>query len=271
MLEQVPELPTTLHELTMHGVASLSPSPTMSGARTQPLRVDHLTQLKRLVLTGSAYRGLDVTGRPADPADAEYSIIPLLPSSLRMLALQDCSDAADALRVLRHPRLRPPPGATLSLHTTDSKTLIWPVYLDASPRPPPVEADRGARLPAGFAALRLHIPWVSFKVHYDLGWVPKAAPTAAELLCRLLYNSSDSYSQLRLIVPRLGGMTLHVGGELIRKTAYHAAPAVPGDVDWRFETAHAFANRARRWACQLGMRAGAATVDGEDCVAVSRV
>ena len=270
MLEQVPELPTTLHELTMHGGASLSPSPMMSGARTQPLRVDHLTQLKRLVLTGSAYRGLDVTGRPADPADAEYSITPLLPASLRMLALQDCSDAADALRVLRHPRLRPPPGATLSLHATDSKNLQWPVYLDTSPRPLPVEADRGARLPAGFAALSLCIPQVLFNVHYDLGWVPIATPDAAELLCRLLVGAPRSYTQLRLFLPRAGGLTLHVSGELIRKTACLTAPVVPGNVERRFETAHALANRARRWACQLGLRAGTAMIDGEDCVAVSR-
>ena len=271
MLQQVPLLPATLRELTLHGGAAAWQPLTTVSAPVQPLRVHHMTQLKRLVLIGSAYRCLDASGTP-DGTAAVDAAQPLLPASLRTLALQGCSDAADALRVLRCAQLRPPPGAALSLHTDDAtQELQWPVYLDDSPRPPPAEGDRGARLPAGFTALRLCIPRLSLKVRYDLGSVPEAPPDVAELLCRLLTNAPRSYSQMRVFMHGPGGIILGVSGELIRETAYHTAPAVPeGDVERRLTSAQALATRIGRCACQLGLRADTATIDGERCVVMSR-
>ena len=256
-LKQVPALPATLCELTLHG-----------GASGLPFKIEHLTQLERLVLVGSAYLGLDVCKSPADSANTAAPL-QLLPASLRTLQLQQCSNAANALRVLSHPRLGPPPAAVLSLHTNDTTALQWPVYLDASPRPPPDDSDRGARLPAGFAALQLRIPRISLRVRYDLGSVPEAPPDASELLCRMFSAAPDSYLQFSVFVPA-GGLVVGASGELIRKTAYHQAPAVPGDTEQRFSNAEALAKRA--WSCsrQLGLRSGTATIDGEECVVVSR-
>lgn len=145
---QAPALPATLRDLTQRG-----------GAFKHPLVID-LTRLTRLVVDGGAYTARDVRGTPADPAAAAAS--PLLPG-LRTLELRNCGDIADALRVLRHPRLRPPPGAALSLHADGGRTPQWPLYLDASPRPLPAEGDCRAWLPAGSAALRLRMPQMAFR------------------------------------------------------------------------------------------------------------
>ena len=209
------------------------------------------------MLNGGAYEALDARGTRADPDAAASS--PLLPRSLRTLELRDCGDIADALRVLRRPRLRPPPGAMLSLHAVGGKTPQWPVYLDASPRPPPAEGDRRAWLPAGFAAARLRLLRVSFEAQYDVGYVPGAPLEAAELLCRLLSGAPDSYSQMRLFVPA-GGVILGVSGEPIRAS-------MPGDAEERFRSAEALAKRVWCCACPLALRVGAETIDGDRCVA----
>ena len=267
---QVPVLPATLRELTLHSSAP-EPGPLTVGVPAQRLGIGHLTQLERLVLAGSAYRGLDAEGSHAEPAVDDAAATSLLPASLRTLVLQDCSDDAAALRVLRHPRLRPPPGATLGLHGNERAPLHWRVYLDASPRPPPAGSDCGAWLPAGFAALRLRMPRVAFSAQYDLGSVPRAPPQAAELLCRLFGAAPESYSQFRVYVPPASGLIVGVSGERIRKTANHEPPAVPGDAEERFKTAEALVKRAWCCACHLGLRACTARIDGDACAVMSRV
>ena len=80
---QMPALPATLRELTLH-----------EWGAEHPLRVDSLTQLQRLTLFGSAYRGLVVSRAPADPVVAAAAAASmLLPASLR---------TAGAVGLLRH-------------------------------------------------------------------------------------------------------------------------------------------------------------------------
>ena len=144
--------------------------------------------------------------------------------------------------------------------------------MDASPRPRPDEKFYGARLPAGFAALRLRIPRITVLALYSPESAPRPPPDGPELLCRLFNAAPDSYSQFRVFVAAAGG-GLIVGGislELVHGAAWYQPPAVRGDVEEAFKDAATLARCARWCARQLGLRAGAATIDGDHCVVISR-
>ena len=257
---QVPALPATLHELTLH-----------EWGAEQPLQVAFLTRLQRLTLFGSAYRALDVPRTPAlSPGSTAPAPPMLLPASLRVLDLRECFDVADALHALGHPQLRPPPGASLSLHTDNMRRLQWPVYMDASLQPRLDEGVHGARLPAGFAALQLCIPRIIVAL-YEPASAPQAPRNAPELLCRLFAAAPDSYSHFRVLMPAAGGLI--VGGvsrEIVRSAAYCQPPAVRGHVAEHFEDAEALAKRARWCVRRRGLRASTVTIDGDVCLAVYR-
>ena len=248
------QLPATLVELTLH-----------DGAAEQPLRVGHLTQLTLLTLIGTAYLTLVSIQQAGVPPDAPPTVASL-PKTLRTLGLRDCHFPRKALDVVgdlhRQLAISIP---MLELQFDAEVVPQWLVYQDTTPRMH--RPSHGARLPAGFSALRLRGPRVDLEVMFDLGSVPDAPPDAAEMLCRLFAAAPRSYRQFYSFVAP-GGLIASIRGSLERIPIMHTCPVLPGDADERFKSAEALTMRMRQ--CPLGLLITTATIDGEECVVSQR-